>query len=70
MGMHDAVVAGILVVLALIVRFPVQYRRGMARLCSVEEERIPPYPRKAAIPLFVFFGLILVLDLLRDLGWR
>jgi hypothetical protein len=70
MGMHDAVVAGILVVLALIVRFPVQYRRGMARLCSIEEERIPPYPRKAAIPLFVFFGLILVLHLLRDLGWR
>ncbi len=33
------------VVLALIVRFPGPYRRGMARLCSIEEERIAPYPR-------------------------
>jgi len=37
MGMHDAVLAGVLVVLGLIVKFPSQYRRGMARLCSVEE---------------------------------
>jgi hypothetical protein len=61
---------GFLVVLALIVRFPDQYRSGMARLCSVEEDRIPPYPREAAIALFIFFGFILVLDLLRYLGWR
>ena len=70
MGTHDAVLAGFLLVLALIVRFPSQYRRGMARLCSVEEERIPPYPRVAAIALFSFFGFILVWDLLRYLNWR
>jgi hypothetical protein len=70
MGMHDAVLFGALVVLALIVRFPAQYRRGMARLCSVEQERIPPYPRGAAIPLFIFFGFVLVWDLVRYLGWR
>jgi len=70
MGMHDAVVAGFLVVLALIVKFPSQYRRGMARLCYVEEERIPPYPRIAAIALFIFFGFVIVWDLLRYLGWR
>jgi hypothetical protein len=61
---------GFLVVLALIVRFPDQYRSGMARLCSVEEDRIPPYPREAAIAPFIFFGFILILDLLRYLGWR
>ncbi len=70
MGIHDAVLVGFLVVLALIVRFPDQHRSGMARLCSVEEDRIPPYPRDAAIALFIFFGFILVLDLLRYLGWR
>jgi hypothetical protein len=70
MGMHDAVLAGVLVLLALIVRFPSQYRRGMTRLCSVEEERIPPYPRVAAIVLFSFFGFILLWDLLRYLSWR
>jgi hypothetical protein len=70
MGVHDAVLAGVLVVLALIMRFPDQYRSGMARLCSVEEDRIPPYPRQAAIALSIFFGFILVLDFLRYLGWR
>jgi len=70
MAVHDAVLVGVLVVLALIVRFPDQYRSGMARLCSVEEDRIPPYPRQAAIALFIFFGLIFVLDFLRYLGWR
>jgi hypothetical protein len=70
MDMPDAVVVGILVVLALIVRFPGLYQRGMARLCSAEEERIPPYPYKAAIPLFIFLGFILLLDLVRYLGWR
>jgi hypothetical protein len=70
MGMHDAVLAGVLIVLALIVKFPSEYRRGMAWLCSVEEERIPPYPRIAAIALFSFFGFILVWDLLRYLSWR
>ena len=70
MGISDAVLAVVLLVLALIVKFPAQYRRGMARLCSVEEERIPPYPRIAAIALFIFFGFMLVWDLLRYLGWR
>jgi len=69
-GTHDAVLAGVLVVLTLIVKFPSQYRRGMARLCSVEEERIPPYPRVAAIALFGFFGFILVWDLFRYLSGR
>lgn len=68
MGIHDAVLAGVLVVLALIVKSPSQYRRGRARLCSVEEERIPPYPRVATIALFSFFGFILVWDLLRYLS--
>jgi hypothetical protein len=70
MGVHDAVLVGVLVVLALIVRFPDQYRSGMARLCSIGEDRIPPYPRQAAIALFIFCGFILVLDFLRYLGWR
>jgi len=70
MGVHDAVLVGILVVLGLIVKFPERYRRGMARLCFVEEERFPPYPRTAAIALFVFLGCVLVWDLFRYLGWR
>jgi hypothetical protein len=70
MGVHDAVLVGFLAVLGLIVGLPKQYRSGMARLCSVEEDRIPPYPRQAAIALFIFFGLILVFDFFRYLGWR
>jgi hypothetical protein len=70
MGVHDAVLIVFLVVLGLIVGFPKQYRSGMARLCSIEEDRIPPYPRQAAIALFVFFGFILAFDLLRHLGQR
>jgi hypothetical protein len=57
MGVHDAVLVGVLVVLALIMRFPDQYRSGMARLCSVEEDRIPPYPRQAAIALSIFLRI-------------
>ena len=70
MGVHDAVLVAFLAVLGLIVGFPKQYRSGMARLCSVEEDRIPPYPRQAAIALFIFFGLILIFDFLRYLGRR
>ena len=68
MGIHDAILVAVLVVLAQIVRFPDRYRTGMARLCSAEENRIPPYPREAAIALFVFFGFILVWDFLRYLA--
>ncbi len=42
MGVHDAFLAGAIIVLALIVKFPEQYRRGMARLCSVEVESLSP----------------------------
>ena len=70
MGIHDAVLVGFLVLLALIVKFPNEYRSGLARLCSVDEDRLPPYPRQAAIALFVFFGLILVWDLLHYLRGR
>lgn len=70
MGVHDEVIIAVLVVVILIVRFPQHYRRGMARLCSVEEDRIPVYPRSAAIALFVFFGFVLFFDLLRHFGWR
>ena len=70
MAVHDAFLIGVIVVLVLIVRFPEQYRRGMARLCSVEVDRFPPYPRVAAVALFIFFGSILVFDLLHYLGWR
>lgn len=70
MGVHDAFLIGAIIVLVLIVRFPEQYRRGMARLCSVEVDRFPPYPRVAAVVLFIFFGSILAFDLLRHLGWR
>jgi hypothetical protein len=70
MGVHDLVLVVALLVLALIVRFPKQYRSGMARLCSVEEEHIPAYPRQAAIALSIFFGFVLAMDFLRYLGWR
>ena len=70
MGMDDVILVVVLVGVALILRFPVQYRRAMARLCSVEEERIPPYPRTAAIGMLLFFGFVLVWDLLGHLGGR
>jgi hypothetical protein len=70
MGVQDAFLAGALIVLTLIVRFPEQYRRGMARLCSVEVDRFPPFPRVAAGALFIFFGAMLLFDLLHYVGWR
>jgi hypothetical protein len=70
MGVHDAFLAAVIVVLVLIIKFPEQYRRGMARLCSVEADRFPPYPLWAAVALSVFLGSILLLDLLRYIGSR
>ena len=67
---HDLVIVAVLVLLALIMTFPDQYRRGMAKLCSVREDRFPAYPRPAAICLFAFFGLILLVDLIRYAGSR
>jgi len=67
---HDLVIIAVLVFLALMMRFPDQYRRGMARLCSVPENRVPAYPRSAAIGLILFFGLILVLDFVRYVASR
>lgn len=70
MASHDLVIVAVLILLGLIMRFPDQYRRGMARLCSVPEDSFPAYPRSAAICLFVFFGLILLVDVIRYVGSR
>jgi hypothetical protein len=50
----------------LTMRYPDEYRRAMARVCSVEE--FPPYPRSAAIALIVFLTLTLFVDFFHALN--
>ena len=60
----------VLALVGAIMLYPNQYRRFMARLCSADEERIPPYPRSAAVAMIVFFGLIMLAALIRRYHWR
>ncbi len=39
---------------------PKLYRKLLAPLCSVREDELPPFPRSAALALFVFFGLVII----------
>jgi hypothetical protein len=70
MALDVAIPAVVLVLVTLMMRFPERYRRGMARLCSVKAETLPPFPRTAAIALFIFFGFVLVVALLHHINWR
>jgi len=45
-----------------IARYPNEYRRAMARLCSVDPDDVPPYPRSLAIALAGFLALTLIPD--------
>jgi hypothetical protein len=62
--MDKAVLIAAIALVALIMRFPDQYRRGMARLCSVEEERLPAFRREFGIAMLIFLGCLLLSSLI------